>query len=226
MNLINQYELKERLKDSNQINVACSGGIDSVSLVYVLGKHSILKSIYHFVYEEPACFVKEAYECVCELARMFEVPLYIKTEKDYIKQRGLLSSNNKENNWREMRYEGMREIYGKNKETICVAHHLDDQRTSYILSLLKKSSRCFIPIETQWKEITIFRPYLLNNVDKAALIEYQQKERFRYVEDPFNVVGDRSTIDLVLPDLMQIKQFDVHFKKQYELYLARYYNTQ
>lgn len=195
--------------------VSCSGGVDSVVLAHWLHSKNQLHTIYHFVYNEPKEFSENALNVVKQMSLEWNVHLKISTEKSD-------NINNKEYSWRKQRFES---VYQYSKETglkLALGHHLDDQMTSYVLSLIKESSRCFIPLENNLFGVDIIRPFLYDNSwDKDKIINYAVEHNLEYVEDPMNLIGDRSIIDLILPDLKQIQQFKPVFLKKYCKFLKK-----
>lgn len=196
--------------------VACSGGVDSVALCHYLKRLDKLESIFHLVYEDSIEFSEAALDCVQRLSKTLNVPLTVKRESEILETE---SSNNKEKYWRDLRYRAISSLY-KNK-TVCLAHHMDDQLTSYILSLLKDSARCFIPPINQYESTEILRPFTILGVDKAQIYQYVEKYQLEYVEDPMNSFGDRSTIDSILINLKLISQLMPIFKKKYKKYMSK-----
>ena len=190
--------------------VSCSGGVDSVVLAHYLRSINKLYSVFHFRFKEPEEFSKKANTVVEDLMVSLNVPLYVAYESSEV------LVNNKEATWRLQRYKALKELTEENNLQVAVGHHMDDQKTSYVLSFLKNSDRCFIPPLKVILENTVIRPFIILKWDKEKILDYAKKHNLRYVEDPYNVVGDRGTIDLILPDLKEIKQFEKVFEKKYE----------
>lgn len=197
--------------------IACSGGIDSVVLAYYLNTVGLIDEIFHYVYEEPAEFSKLALNCVTELSSRLDLPLVVIKESDNTTTD---KSNNKELDWRNKRYHALSQMYTE-EDVIYLGHHMDDQLTSYILHLLKDSARCFIPPITKYNHLNIIRPYCLWMINKGEIERLRELFELDYVEDPMNTVGDRATVDLVLPDLKQIKQLLPIFNKKYQQYVDK-----
>lgn len=199
--------------------VSCSGGVDSMALAHYLHKQGKLDSIFHFVYTNPPEFVLEAKTAVGILSDTLNVPLHLDYESK------TPNSNNLESNWRHQRYKSLEKISKKLNTPAAVGHHMDDQLASYILSFLKNSSRCFIPPKNIIYNNTVYRPFIIEKFFKCDILEYAKENKIYYVDDPFNFYGDRSTVDLILPDLKNIKQTLPVFYKKYNKWYNKHYSN-
>lgn len=196
--------------------VAFSGGVDSAVLAHHLHQKNRLDGIVHYVYSDPEVqFVNEAKQLAIQTAEQYGVPLHINCREITVR------SNNCENKWREQRYLFFNEVYQSTKQTIAVAHHMDDQLASYLLSLVKQSDRCFIPIDTKIKGTPIHRPFLKMQWWKETIRYYQKEHNVAYVEDPMNYRGDRYHAEKAIEQLRCITQFMPLFTKKYKQYLQK-----
>lgn len=197
---------------------SCSGGVDSVVLCHYLKSKGQLDSIFHFVYSDPQDFSLSALRIVNSLHQTLNVPIFV-GEEDYD------FDGNLEGNWRVQRYKKLAEVCKERRTMAAVGHHMDDQMTSYVLSKLKNSSRCFIPISAELYGAKVVRPFSMLRWNKEDIKKYSKENNLIYVEDPFNLVGDRSNVDLCLHRLKRIKQFKNIFSKTYEEWINKNYKN-
>ena len=91
---------------------------------------------------------------------------------------------------------------------------------------LSKASPAFswllrTPVISSLPAVPVLRPYCLWMINKGEIEKLKDLFELDYVEDPMNTVGDRATVDLVLPDLKQIKQLLPIFNKKYQQYIGK-----
>lgn len=208
--------------------VGYSGGIDSAVLAHQLHKMGILSGIIHYIYfsdtvaEEKFC--NKAKELATQAADSYSVPLYIGS--------GVISTKrNRESAWREQRYSFMNEVGlkiksdGISKPVIAVAHHLDDQRDSYLMHLLKNTRRCFIPLSVEFEYVQVVRPFLACNnyidITKSAILMAAYKNKISYIEDPMNKHGDRQLCTKANYYLRSVPNYNKKFLSNLETFLKK-----
>lgn len=198
--------------------VACSGGVDSMVLANYLHSLNKLDSLYHHVYLTPKEFSNDALKVVTNLSEDLKIPLYLTYE--------CVSPNgNSEATWREQRYNGLSKYATERGIVAATGHHIDDQFTSYVLSKLKDSSRCFTPIRNRIQNVEVCRPFIYMGWDKSLIRGYAATQKVRYVEDPYNELysNQRATIDHILPMIKTIEQTVALFKKAHTNWVNQNY---
>lgn len=148
---------------NKQINLAFSGGIDSVAaaLFYKRGNRNV--TLYHFNH---GCEYSDTIEKECiELANKLELPIIVGKNTNTIKPKQSL-----EDFWRRSRYKFLYESLNDG-DTIVTAHHLNDAIETWVWSSMHGESKLIQPSQTidyHGKTIVLRRPFLLNNKKTMA----------------------------------------------------------
>jgi tRNA(Ile)-lysidine synthase len=174
------------IESADKVLLAISGGIDSVTLLFVLleiqkniGFELGLAHINHMLRGKES---ERDEEFIKKLALRLHLPFYIKRAD--VKNIALDKGLSIQHAGREARYGFFNEViteYGYNK--IAVAHNLDDQIETFLLRALKGTGLrglSSIPI----KRDAIIRPFL--NTYRADIAKYAGLYRISFVEDSSN----------------------------------------
>jgi tRNA(Ile)-lysidine synthase len=173
--------------DKKHLLVAVSGGVDSVVLLNLVSRFVQENSEYSFSIAH--CNFKlrgqdssRDADFVEELARFYEVPLYI-TEFDTAEY-ARAKSVSIEMAARELRYDFFEKILDTIDDSVCLlAHHKNDNVETFFLNLLRgtgiKGLRGMVVRSEKYA-----RPLL--NCSKSEILEYAANECINYVEDETN----------------------------------------
>lgn len=152
-----------------KINLAFSGGVDSLAVAHFLkrGKHDV--TLLHFNH---GCQYSNKIEEECrERAEQLELPIIVgMNDREYTK--GSL-----EDFWRRSRYKWLR---GFNEKFI-TCHHLNDAMESAIISMLNTGEVKLIPVEDKH----VLRPFLITK--KSDFVSYADRHCLIPVADEYNV---------------------------------------
>lgn len=191
--------------------VGVSGGVDSMSLLFFLKRDRALnvKALY---FHHGNTYSERVMNLVSSYTKELKVPLQI----------GFIKPNNNptEDYWRKERYNFFDSIV-KEDEELLIAHHKDDQWVSYLLNSLKNSKRGFIPpVSIRDKRYYLYRPFHL--ISKREIIEYAERYRIPYLEDPTNRDSQRGEMEALLPKFREIiPQFEGGTARKYKAYLEK-----
>ncbi|PWH86854.1 tRNA lysidine(34) synthetase TilS [Brumimicrobium oceani] len=165
--------------------VACSGGVDSVVLLYLMHEEKKDVGILHcnFQLRDESSQGDEAF--VRELAEKLELPIRVKVfdTKKYGKKQKI----NTQLAARELRYNWFDEVIEKEGGIILLGHHYDDQVETFFLQLRrggKVRSLAGMPVYRKG----YLRPIL--KYSKADLIELANKQAWHWREDISNASND------------------------------------
>lgn len=203
-----------------KVYLAVSGGIDSMLLLHLLFKDykdQLTVINYHYGDE----FSYEVDKLLIRVCKDLDVPLILSSELEGINNNSNNNSNNKEDNWRTNRYEFFNRVLSKEKDSVLiVGHHKTDQLISWIMSRLKNSERCFIPLKGEYKGVKVLRP--LYSYTKKQIKSLALAMEIEWIEDPENTNGDRAKLEALLPNLKEaISQMEGVFNKQYKSWVDR-----
>lgn len=157
------------MKVPRKINIAFSGGVDSLvaSHFFNKGKHDI--TLLHFNH---GCEYSDAIEQQCrERAESLSVPIIVKT----IEQGEPNKGQSLEDYWRRARYRFLRSF----DEQFITCHHLDDAVETWVWSALHGNPK-IIPASDD----KVLRPFLIT--PKSTLVEYADRHNLIAVDDPYN----------------------------------------
>lgn len=161
------------------VNLAFSGGIDSIAaaLFYKNGGRNV--TLYHFNH---GCEYSDTIEKQCiELANKLELPIIVGKNTNTIKPKQSL-----EDFWRKSRYKFFYETLNDG-ETIITAHHLNDSVETWVWSSLHGEGKIIQSSQEvvyNDKTITLLRPFLINTKEKMK--SYVEPYGISPVEDNYN----------------------------------------
>ncbi|MFA5573877.1 MAG: tRNA lysidine(34) synthetase TilS [Brumimicrobium sp.] len=160
--------------------VACSGGVDSVVLTYLLFLSNMKFGILHcnFHLREEDSNVDEQF--VRDLAKELNVPIQVRQFNT--KSHGIKRGLNTQLAARELRYNWFDEIINDGG-IVFVAHHFDDQLETFFLQLRRGGSVRALAAMPTFRN-GYLRPLL--KYTKAELIELAYKNNWKWREDKSN----------------------------------------
>lgn len=182
--LVLEEYLSAHVKSSeNPIAVACSAGMDSLSLLHALKSIYTPQLIYclhldHGLREDSSLAVS----FLDQYCKSHSLNFIYKQFK-----RGELKAD--ENTARKMRYEFFEQACLKNEiEILFLAHNLNDQAETILFRLFRGTNTSGLQGISRTRflgdRITIHRPLL--DLSRAAIEEYARLHDLRYIEDPSN----------------------------------------
>ena len=165
------------------IEVALSGGVDSVVLLHVLVslKEQTNWDISAVHVNHQLQEVAENWPVFCQnLCQKWQVPLrVVKVKVENQAQLGVEAAA------RAKRYEVFEQSHAS---IIALAHHCDDQVETVLMALLRGGGIRALAGMPHWRNLPtgkyIWRPFL--SVGKEELLRYAQEHQLPYVEDPSN----------------------------------------
>lgn len=153
----------------NTINIAFSGGVDSLVAAHFFKRGKKKVTLLHFNH---GCQYSENIQAQCEaIAKELDCPIVVGEINDPVTP----DKMSKEDYWRRARYRFLTSFDG----TTITCHHLDDAMETWVFNCLRGNPNV-IPYSRQ----NIIRPFLLT--PKANLIEYAKRNNLTPVDDPFN----------------------------------------
>lgn len=184
---------------SNLISVACSGGLDSIVLAFVLKKLHFNVNVIHVNYQLRG----EDSEKDAKFVERFCIEQNLAFDKRVVDlNESLQNGGNLQELARNYRYEWFREIIEENSENkIALAHHLNDQVETFFLNLGRKSGvmgLACMPAENNG----IIRPLL--EFTKDELKSYAEENAIAWREDVSNANSKykRNLLrNVILPEL-------------------------
>lgn len=162
-------------KIPNTLTVACSGGLDSMSVVDFLLKGKKKVNLAYFNHD--TFHSVKAQSFVEQYAHEKNLELTLGTVK------GIKGKRSLEEFWRDERYEFLNKI---NSNFIVTCHHLDDAVETWVMSSLKGRSK-LIPYK---RGDNIYRPFLMTTRD--TLERYAKRKNVNWIEDPSNSRNDHT----------------------------------
>lgn len=156
-------------KIPRKINLAFSGGVDSLVAVHFLRNNHDL-TLLHFNHGcEYSAKIEE--RCV-QLAHDLGVSIVV----GHAETTQPVSGQSLEDFWRRGRYKFLRSF----NEQFITCHHLDDAIETSLITLLNTGSSSLIPV----KDSLVLRPFLIT--EKKELLEYAERHDLIPVEDFYN----------------------------------------
>jgi len=156
-------------KIPRKINLAFSGGVDSLAVAHFLkrGKHDV--TLMHFNH---GCEYSDDIETQCvERAKSLGLPISVCGIDNPKPPKG----QSLEEHWRRQRYSFLRAY----PEQFITCHHLDDAVETWVWSSLHGEGK-LIPVQDD----KVLRPFLLT--EKQQLIDYAEKNGLVPVRDEYN----------------------------------------
>ena len=171
---------KDSFLVDKKLVVALSGGIDSVVLLHFLNTHypTNVRAV-HINHNLSDNSPKWALFCT-KLCHSLDIE-FKNIEIDIIK------SSNIEENARKKRYKSLTSDLRTN-ETLCTAHHEEDQAETFLLQLFRGSGVPGLASMPKIKNIHGFkhyRPFL--DISKQQIIDYASKNQLNWIEDESNL---------------------------------------
>jgi len=171
---------KDEYLVGKKIVVALSGGIDSVVLLHFLNKHypGHIRAVY--INHNLSKFSHEwSTFCatLCNADKIEYKNININLE----------NSSNIEENARKKRYLSLTSEL-RVGETLCTAHHQEDQAETFLLQLFRGSGVTGLASMPKIKSIDdseLYRPFL--NISKQKIIDYASKNHLEWIEDDSNL---------------------------------------
>ena len=171
---------KDEYLVGKKIVVALSGGIDSVVHHHFLNKHypGNIRAVY--INHNLSKFSQEwstfcAALCNADKIEYKDININLKT------------SSNVEENARKKRYLSLTSEL-RVGETLCTAHHQEDQAETFLLQLFRGSGVTGLASMPKIKSIDdseLYRPFL--NISKQKIIDYASKNHLEWIEDDSNL---------------------------------------
>jgi len=156
-------------KIPHNVTVACSGGLDSMSIVQFLlnGKRNV--TVAHFNHD--TVHSKDAQSFVQNYCENKKIKLHIGHVRGSRKKQSL------EEFWRNERYKFFNSL---ETNFIITGHHLDDAVETWVMSSLHGQPK-LIPYK---RGKNIYRPFLLTS--KRSFHDFSLEKNIEWVEDPSN----------------------------------------
>lgn len=188
--------------------LACSGGVDSMSVLTFLLKGN--KNVELLFCHHGTETSQEAYDFLMNFSNREKLKIHV----DFYD-----GNSTTEESYRNFRYEFFNKFTDK---PIITCHHLNDNIETHLMSMISGTPK-FIP----YSRDNIIRPFLL--VSKMELIKYAKRNHVVWVEDKTNTenVYSRNKIrNLVIPVLKEINpglekvyrnKCELFYKKQFTL---------
>jgi tRNA(Ile)-lysidine synthase len=165
-----------------RIAVACSGGLDSIALLYAAcaaGLQPIALHIDHGIHPESAVWASQLEQTCAQYGAAFASERLAELASD------MPSLENAARNARYAALARLCEQYGV--DTLLLAHHANDQAETVLLNLLRGSglSGIGMPAVRQMGSVQLHRPWL--NVSRREIAAYAAQHALRWIEDPSNL---------------------------------------
>jgi tRNA(Ile)-lysidine synthase len=183
-----EHEFKSVIDSSNTMffYVACSGGVDSMVLLYLAKKYKLPIHILHVNYNLRGIESTKDAAFLNEYCLKNNLPISI--HEVQLKEQLLQNGGNLQNEARKIRYEFFKDKLNENqKSKLLIAHHLDDQIETFWLQLYRGSGLKGMAGMKQFNGDFV-RPLL--NISKKDLINYAALNHISWREDQSN-----STLD-------------------------------
>lgn len=161
--------IKMLIKIPRKINLAFSGGVDSLAVAHFLkrGKHDI--TLLHFNH---GCEYSDYIEKQCrEIAESLSLPIIVGKVPEINPKKG----QSLEDFWRRHRYLFLRSF----QEKFITAHHLEDSVETWIWSSFHGNPK-IIPVSDD----KVIRPFLIT--EKKDFENYASRNNLIAVDDPYN----------------------------------------
>jgi tRNA(Ile)-lysidine synthase len=183
------------LPRSKEYYIACSGGVDSVSVLHWLSKSNRLPLALLYVHHNTGDYASKAENHVRKLGIDYKTPVIVHYVDGYPPK-----SESKEAWWRKERYSFFQTF---TDFPIILAHHLDDCVEQYIMSsLVRLKSYKLISYNGPSNTIRPFRTWT-----KKEIYTYARKHKLEWIEDPSNTNNSycRNKIrNILLPEVLKL----------------------
>lgn len=210
-------EVKKHLQDNFQflenknLLIACSGGVDSIVLAYLMKKLGYQISLAHCNFSLRAKESDGDASFVIGFAKKLEIPVYVETFDTVT-----YSKTNKisiQLAARELRYQWFDHLLSTfNHDYILTAHHLDDDVETFLINFLRGTGlKGLIGIPDQNQKIV--RPLL--NFSKEEILQFAKKENLSWREDSSNLETEYLRNKLRLDIIPNFKDLNPSFLKNF-----------
>lgn len=181
--LLKFLKKNKSLVEGQKISLACSGGVDSVSLLHSFCK---FKDLFHLdlvlLHAHHGCSEKEtkisdfresSLKKVESLSQTYHLQLKVQRSSKFLKD---------EKSCREFR----RDFFLK-EDRVFLAHHKDDFLETLLLRMMRGTGpQGFVDVFSQKN---FFYPFL-RELSKNEILNYAQKENLSFIQDPTNLGAD------------------------------------
>ena len=195
--------------------IACSGGLDSVCLVYLLNNLKKNIGILHCNFKLRGEESDGDEVFVRNLAQQLNIPIQVSVfDVDSYKK---ATKTNTQLAARELRYNWFNEVKQKYSAKIVLGHHRDDQRETFLLQLMRGASvngLAAMPLNRNG----YIRPLL--GYTKKQLLQIAHKNKWSWREDSSNQLDDYARNDLRINLLPLLEKNDVELRLIDELILG------
>lgn len=223
--------LEKEIKANSKVVLACSGGPDSMCLLFLLNKVKssknltlIVAHVNHKVREESEKEEEFLKEYVQNLGLIWEVTHF----NEYLTQKF------QENEAREKRYNFLENIVQKYEaDYLLTAHHGDDLIETILMRLTRGSNlKGYVGIKekTIKNNYIILRPLL--RINKEDILAYNKKENIPYVIDKSNedIKYTRNRYRQTILPILKKEDSNIHLKyykfskelEEYDLFVSNY----
>lgn len=170
--------LTHKLPDNQKFFVACSGGVDSMSVLKWLSEGNRLPFGIIYVHHNTGNYADQALDFVVKNTTDYSDQLFI-----YRIEGKPPRGTSKEDWWRDNRYKAFQQIIDKTQNyPIILGHNLDDCVEQYIMStMIRIRTNTIINYNGPSNTIRPFRTW-----KKRDIIEYAQNKGIKWIEDPSN----------------------------------------
>ncbi|MCT4665790.1 MAG: tRNA lysidine(34) synthetase TilS [Flavobacteriales bacterium] len=198
-----------------QIYLACSGGVDSVVLFYLLKEHHISFEVLHVNYQLRGDDSDSDENFVSQLCVANNIVFHSKkVDTQAIKKQ---EGGGIQEIAREIRYQWFQEFTSKNG-AILTAHHLNDQIETVLFRLARGNGFSALDGISNRVKADIFRPLL--TFSKEEIQQFAQDKKLAFSEDLSNAKNDysRNKIrNLAIPIFKEIfPNLEIRFKESLE----------
>lgn len=176
---------KELFNKQDRLLIACSGGKDSMFLVYFLLQEQYNIGIAHIDHKTRSGASTQDAEFVEAFCAAMDIPFHLKTLSEIDKQH---LRSNFQAEARALRYEFLertRKEYAY--DYILTAHHQNDQVESFFINLARSSGLAGLTGISE-KRNYIVRPLL--QIDRATLDQFVDNQQLEYREDESNASNE------------------------------------
>lgn len=152
------------------VNIAFSGGVDSLAVAHFLKKGGRKVTLLHFNH---GCEFSDEIERQCrQQAVLLDAPIVVRA----INEPECPTGQSLEAYWRGERYKFLSVF---DKDPVITCHHLDDAVETWVWSCLHGEGKLI-----NYQMGNYIRPFLLN--EKETFIEYARGRGLKPVDDPYN----------------------------------------
>lgn len=198
--MINVSEIESKwqfLKDKT-LYIACSGGVDSITLLHVFAQLNYKVHVLHVNYQLRGTDSTADEEFVCKTCEKLQVPIEIRrVDTSQILRE---SGGNLQDVARKIRYDWFHEVLEESDAAyVLLAHHADDQVETFFQHIARKSG--IIGMAGMLAQNgRIIRPFL--HLEKSEILRFAVNNRIFWREDASNLKSDytRNKLrNLILP---------------------------